>query len=223
MTYLLSSAGALIVDRNTWHTRADQAWGASRVWNSGSSFETDSANNLANANTWQTRANQAWGSSRVWSSGESWEAAYARVLPPTGVSTPGTITTTASVTVSDSGSVAFDFPGATYTTTRAGYFSVYGSCYVSGNNGDYTSNSLGFLRIVVNGTPAVDGPQAGLKPDNNTSDTSLSVFGVIGPYGAGVVIKLAARWADEGGAPGTRNYYNGRFVVTFVPEASYPH
>jgi hypothetical protein len=85
MTYLLSSAGALIVDRNAWHTRADQAWGDSQVWNSGASYKTQRDQNATDRDTWHTRADQAWGTSRVWSSGESWEAAYARVLPPAAV------------------------------------------------------------------------------------------------------------------------------------------
>jgi hypothetical protein len=68
MTYLAGSVGSLITDRNTWHSRADQAWGTSRVWNSGSSFESDSL-------TWHGRADQAWGGARVWSSGESFESA----------------------------------------------------------------------------------------------------------------------------------------------------
>src|SRR5215831_10201689 len=91
MTYLAGSVSSLVTDRNTWHSRADQAWGSSRVWNSGSSFETDLAamtadrnNWQSSSNTWQGRANQAWGTSRVWNSGESWEAAYNRVLPYAG-------------------------------------------------------------------------------------------------------------------------------------------
>jgi hypothetical protein len=54
MTYLASSAGALITDRNTWHTRADTAYGASRVWSSGSSFETDLTNMTNDRNYWKT-------------------------------------------------------------------------------------------------------------------------------------------------------------------------
>lgn len=105
MTYLGGSVSKLVIDRNTWHSRADQAWGTSRVWGSGSSFEQDSATWHARADqawgasrvwnsgssfeqdsaTWHARADQAWGPSRVWGSGESWEAAYNRVLPPAAV------------------------------------------------------------------------------------------------------------------------------------------
>lgn len=73
MTYLASSA-------TLWITRAHQAWGTSRQWGVGSSFETDLAamttdrnNWQSSSNTWQSRANQAWGSSRVWNSGSSFE------------------------------------------------------------------------------------------------------------------------------------------------------
>ncbi len=54
MTYLAASAGALVVDRNTWHTRADTAYGVSRVWSSGSSFETDLGTMTSDRNYWKT-------------------------------------------------------------------------------------------------------------------------------------------------------------------------
>ena len=53
MTYLGGSVAALAADRNTWNARANQAWGTSRVWNSGSSFETDLANMTASRDYWQ--------------------------------------------------------------------------------------------------------------------------------------------------------------------------
>lgn len=67
MTYALSSAGL-------WVTRANNAWGTSRQYNVGSSFESDLAAMTTDRNTWQGRANNAWGDSRVWSSGTSFEA-----------------------------------------------------------------------------------------------------------------------------------------------------
>lgn len=85
MTFLASSAAALYSQITLWTGRANNAWGASRVWSSGSSFETDLANMTTDRNNWQTNANNAWGASRVYNSGESWEAAYNRVLPPSAV------------------------------------------------------------------------------------------------------------------------------------------
>ena len=79
MTYLASAAQYLA----TWIGRANQAWGTSRVWNSGSSFEADLAAMTANRDfwanqsaTWQARADSAWGPNRVWNNGTSWEAYY---------------------------------------------------------------------------------------------------------------------------------------------------
>jgi len=91
MTYLAASVSALVVDRNNWHTssdtwqgRANNAWGSSRVWNSGTSFESALATMTADrdswqsqSSTWQGRANNAWGASRVWNSGTSFESALA--------------------------------------------------------------------------------------------------------------------------------------------------
>ncbi len=70
MTYLLSAANAAA----TWKGRADQAWGTSRSWPNGSSFETDLANMTTDRNTWQGRANQSWGASRNWNNGVSFES-----------------------------------------------------------------------------------------------------------------------------------------------------
>jgi hypothetical protein len=41
VTFLASSAAMLFGQITTWTARANQAWGASRVWNSGQSFEVD--------------------------------------------------------------------------------------------------------------------------------------------------------------------------------------
>jgi hypothetical protein len=73
VSYMGGSAAYLWGLVQTWTGRANNAWGASRVWNSGSSFETDSANWQSSSSTWQSRANSAWGASRVWNSGSSFE------------------------------------------------------------------------------------------------------------------------------------------------------
>jgi hypothetical protein len=71
-----ASLTAMTTDRNTWTTRANQAWGPSRVWNSGSSYETLYNDMSSQKSTWESRANQAWGPNRVWNNGSSWEALY---------------------------------------------------------------------------------------------------------------------------------------------------
>ena len=83
MTYLAGSVTSLVNDRNnwqnssnTWQSRANQAWGSSRVWSSGNSFETDLANMTNDRNTWQANANNVYGPSRVYGSGSSFETLY---------------------------------------------------------------------------------------------------------------------------------------------------
>jgi len=73
----------MTTDRNTWQTNANNAWGSSRVYNSGTSWETAYNNEVAlyngmvtDRNNWQTNANNAWGPDRVYNSGSSWEALY---------------------------------------------------------------------------------------------------------------------------------------------------
>lgn len=85
MTYVLSSAGL-------WVNRANTAWGASRQYNVGSSFEQDSATWHSRADTayasgtwgsgptWQANANQVYGPSRVYGSGNSFETNYNNLL-----------------------------------------------------------------------------------------------------------------------------------------------
>jgi len=51
MTYLAGSVTSLVTDRNTWHSRADQAWGASGIWNSGQSYQVD-RNAAYDGGTW---------------------------------------------------------------------------------------------------------------------------------------------------------------------------
>jgi hypothetical protein len=71
---LLGSLSWAISQRALWLSRANNAWGSSRVYGSGSSFETDSA-------TWQGRANTAYDSG-TWGVGNTWQADYNAVLPP---------------------------------------------------------------------------------------------------------------------------------------------
>jgi hypothetical protein len=74
VTYLATGAQVLWNQVQTWTGRANQAWGTSRVWNTGSSFEADLGAMTTDRNTWQSRANSAWGVSRVWNSGSSFES-----------------------------------------------------------------------------------------------------------------------------------------------------
>jgi hypothetical protein len=64
---LFGSLAYFIAQRTLWLGRANSAWGPSRVWSSGASWETD--------------ANNAWGASRVYGSGLSFE----QRLPPASI------------------------------------------------------------------------------------------------------------------------------------------
>jgi len=203
MTYLGGSAAALATDRNAWHTRADQAWGSSRVWNSGSSFETDSANNAAASSTWQSRANQAWGASRVWNSGESWEAAYTRVLPP---AAPIVLSATnAGVSGTSSGTLC------TLTVNRAGYW----MCSFKGAWGGNASDGPVSTTLTLGGVGAVDaqtGDAAGSGNSNwpmSLTDTTPRLLA----NGAAVTVTYSL-------AGGT---VSGTVYAVFVPTQANPH
>jgi hypothetical protein len=203
MTYLLSSAGALITDRNTWHTRSDQAWGSSRVWNSGSSFETDSANNAASSTTWQGRANNAWGTSRVWNSGESWEQAYTRVLPPA-VAVVRT-NTNAGVSGSTSGTLC------SLTTDRAGYWMCSFKGAWSGNASDGPVTTT----LTLAGVGAVDA-QTGDAAGSGNSSWPMSLTDVT-PRNVGSGATVTVTYSLAGGT------LSGTLYAVFVPTAGAAH
>jgi hypothetical protein len=79
MGYLGSSLAAMVTDRNLWLGRANQAWGASRVWNSSTSFETALGSMTADRNAWQVNANTAYDTG-VWGSGTHWSTHYSNML-----------------------------------------------------------------------------------------------------------------------------------------------
>lgn len=113
--------------------------------------------------------------------------------------------------------------GAAYTATRTGYYALYAECMVSGLSGSYNSGQQGQMRILRDGSIVlVTGTSAGLKPDNNTSDTMIACFVLYGPVPLGAVFQAQVGTSDLPAAGGTRNYYSGKLYWVFVPESSYP-
>lgn len=163
MTYLASSAGALIVDRNnwqsssnTWQGRANNAWGTSRVWNTGASFETDLANMTTDRNTWRTNANTAYDSG-TWGTGTHWHTRHDNLLNGLGGS-PQVV----SAGVSGSGlQTGFGTRGS-IAIPKTGYWLIYARISLSvGNhmtirlleNGATERNRLGNIGGTVGGSP----------------------------------------------------------------------
>lgn len=199
MTYLGASAAALATDRNTWQSRANQAWGASRVWNSGTSWESQAAANDAARATWQGRADQAWGASRVWSSGESWEQAYNRVLPP---AAPITLSAAGGPNTGASGTMC------SITVNRAGYwyFSFAGSW--TGNSSD-GPNSVTIVGHGGSGTANGDAAGSGNAGWNlGCCDTVPRLLS------NGAVVSV--NWTLGGGQ------IAGTLYAMFVPTQAYP-
>jgi hypothetical protein len=136
---LFGSLSWALAQRILWLGRANNAWGSSRVWNAGSSFETDSA-------TWQGRANTAYDSG-VWGSGNTWQADYNAVLPP---AAPGdTIVGTASSTV-----VSGTLLNTQYIVTvdRTGYW--YASAFVSATGANSGGDHMD-VNIFYNGVSQI--------------------------------------------------------------------
>lgn len=214
MTFLASSATALFAQITLWTGRANQAWGTSRVWNSGSSFETDLAAMTASRNTWQTNANNAWGPSRVYNSGASFETQLAAQVAQynallAGLNSPD-----------GEGTVALSWPslpvGSGDTTTitltipRNGHYVV--GAYV---DGQVAMNSFGA------GVDAIlTGIIAATKTSNGWSNTGSPLFhqGWVqhGDYTAGQTLSAHLHCAFINGGNAS-----GLLYAHFVPNATY--
>jgi uncharacterized lipoprotein NlpE involved in copper resistance len=223
MTYLAGSVASLVTDRNTWHSRADSAWGASRVWNSGSSFETDSATWHSRSDqawgasrvwgsgssfeqdsaTWHSRADQAWGTSRAWNSGESWEAAYNRVLPYAGPYDASL----ACPNCPDNNNVLVLV--AQTTVPMSGYYALT----FRGNYTGFASNAQGTWSMRVNGGQ-VDSGNCASCPSGTT----------IGQYWQGYIAAGGTvQWYAGRASQGYGSNVTGTLHIVFIPTPSYPH
>jgi len=211
VTYLAGSVASLVTDRNTWHSRSDQAWGSSRVWNSGSSFETDLSNMTTDRNTWQSRANQAWGPSRTWNSGNSFETNYNNLL--NGLNNPDGLTTTAmSWTISGHASAGWNFGTFSLSIPRTGHFAL--GFQVSGT---HNNNGFGaYAYLVLGGTAGLTGTQTNGNWTNTGSSSILGGYYTHGDYTSGqtVTVALVGDYLNTGSASGT-------IYAHFIPNATY--
>lgn len=220
MTYLASAAGV-------WVNRAHQAWGASRQWNVGSSFEADLASMTTDRNTWHTRADSAWGVSRVWSSGESWEAAYARVLPAGSGASPLMQQNQNAALTANGGSITWstvtsnDSWGSSTTLTcpRTGFYVVTFSLRMpaTGNVDDAFETT-----ILKNGSSVSNGRTMAQGAHGSGWNAQHNYFAYVEPalIPVGTNYRVTILCSDNG-----RSFPagNGVFSATFVPTQTYPH
>lgn len=205
MTYLGASAAALATDRNTWHTRADQAWGSTRQWNYLSSFETDLANMTADRNTWQGRANTAYDGG-TWGSGTHWHTRHDNLLA--GLNNPEGLVYV---------SISLGWPGQNATSgTQTLSIPRTGHGFVGAIvDGTVNLNSYGST-ITVN----VGGVMSAAKTTNCGANSGTQQyhagFQVDGDWSAGQVIQVSVsnQWVPSGSISGTLFYH-------FVPNATY--
>jgi len=206
VTFLASSAAALYSQITLWTGRANNAWGSSRVWNSGSSFETDLANMTTSRNTWQTNANNAWGPSRVYGSGNSFETNYnnlqAGLNSPDGETTVALSWPTLPVGSGDTTTITLTIP-------RTGHFVV--GAYV---DGVAAMNSFGA------GIDAIlTGIIAATKTSNGWSNTGNPQFhqGWVqhGDYSAGQTLSIHLHCAFINGGNAS-----GLLYAHFIPTAA---
>lgn len=250
----------MVVDRNTWQGRAHTAWGASRSWNSGASFEAQAWSGGAlnvgslwsdlytqsqaalttmttDRNTWQGRANTAWGASRSWSSGTSfeaqawtggalnsgelWSTAYARVLPAeltNQVVSGGTATLSGSQGWRGAGIDLAPWIGL-LSVPYAGNYCVSASvhCIYGSHNddGDWAS-----IRVTnTGGGILLSGP--GTKRDGRSNGTWHATDGML-VLAAGAGLKLNLVHDSPNAGPST-NWDNIQVRARFMPTPANAH
>jgi hypothetical protein len=197
---LLGSLSWALAQRILWMGRANNAWGSSRVWNSGSSFETDSA-------TWQARANTAYDSG-TWGVGNPWQTDYNNVLPP---AAPGDtlVGTAGSTTILGTG-LSTQY---TITVDRTGYW--YASAFVSATGLSSGGDSLN-IHLFYNGVDTVQ------KTFGFSGSRASGGCQVIAPalISAGQAITLQV---TKTGATYTVDGTLSELRATFVSTQSNPH
>jgi len=191
-----------ITTSNSWQNAANQSWGPSRVYNSGSSWEALYNDMVNQRNTWINNANSAWGASRSYGSGESWEAAYNRVLPPS-----GPVFSSANGSFTGSYAVVLDT-----VTDRSGYWVAWFRGSWSNAPGVGASN----FELWIGGS-LVDSaqPDVGGSDDSGHSAVGLSYTGTTLSAGTHIQVR------GNHGGPG--DSASGTLYILFVPTQSFPH
>ena len=216
VTYLASAAAALYGNVTLWTSRAGAAWGASGIWNSGPSYQSQLTTlqgqystlqgqynaMVAERDLWQARANGVYVGGQ-WGVGETWQAAYNRVLPEASVHR-----------------LAATLPGNTYSGAWAPKASIavdrtgYWKAGVNGNLSDASIFDF-FIRFNYAGTAGAfalirnHGATTQWGWTNNYDNTAVLLS-------SGQVISFEVLCGVSAGM-------GGDFWVTFVPTPTYPH
>lgn len=233
MTFLASTATNLWNQVQTWTGRANNAWGSSRVWNSGSSFETDLGNMTTDRNAWQGRANSAWGASRVWNSGSSFETDLGNMTADRNAWQGRANSAWGASRVWNSGEsweAAYNrvLPaGLTgYSAASSGSFTgqiaaltvgITGQYLVAWNNACSTSGSYGWVNFTLNVAGA--NVATNIPTAVNNQVTSYGGGYWQGTISAGQQVKLSASQAGSS----TSSNQGGSLVAYFIPTPTYPH
>jgi hypothetical protein len=218
VSFLGSSLAWFVALKNTWEGRANAAWGASNVWNSGTSYQSalgtcsaDLAAMTASANTWQTNANTAYDSG-VWGSGTPWSTRYTNLS--NGLAADGA---NDYVEVNIAGSYALDGASGTTTLTlpKTGHWIVTINASIGINA--TTGGANGYTTIGAVGPINQSGGQTLTSNSENIGFTSGWSKTAHGQYNAGQTqtFRVEGSWRHSG-------TLSGKICAHFVPTTSYP-
>lgn len=231
MGYQGSTLAAIVTDRNLWTTRANNAWGSSRVWNSGASWETNYGaevtlynNMVTDRDLWTTRANTAYDSG-VWGSGTLWSTRYnnsyagafdtARIAPSANFNLTGTAAVmNFNSTVTNGTACSADPTNKRINFTRTGKYAVNFLIRATMNTGGTDGTANVYLRR--NGVNTWVPTAQGIRRDGS----SIISVSLLVDLSAGEWIDA---YGDIGGGTaatlGTQSYLE----AAFIPTPTYPH
>jgi len=213
MTYLASSAGAIITDRNTWRTNANTAydsgvWGSGTHWQSRwSTTNTDLTNMTTDRNYWKTTV--AHDDPNVWTN--RYNAGYSQATTD---KQPAPLTRL-TVGLGNLGLTGTFQQVGTVTLTRTGnwHISWVNSLGDGGNIADWAYCEL--QNFSAGGT-VLSASMGRMR----FSGVNVTIGGqATGVWNSGTIIRLYARisgsgnWSIDG---------NGQLIASFIPTPSQP-
>jgi hypothetical protein len=239
MTNLGGSIAAIWALVVLWTGRANNAWGASRVWNSGTSFESayttevglynasqaSLASVTADRDTWQARANAAWGDSGVWSSGTSFQNQRPTASPIVwSGSLSGSIGASASASLSvsetsDPSGIA-SASGTTITVSKAGTYVVFAMAHSSSQQ--FTDSAIWRLNVLKNGVSQTLDATGDTTPVNGGSGSGNSRTHAVARVTLAASDTITIQGTNTSGF-GAEALADGFVELVFIPTLSNPN
>ena len=214
-----SALASMTTDRDTWHTRADQAYGPGRTWNSAPSFED------------QAWTGSGYGSGVLWSDAAHddpnvWTNRYnAGYSQATTDKQPAALWDGASAQGTGGGAANWNTyadAGSTLTVPYAGYYVVSAEAQLSNNNHSDDTDYIGIRVVAGASTVLFTSPNQGKSKQPPGSYRSFHYVMGVAQLAANTVLKCQIISFSQGSDPNCT--FSGIFVrARFIPTPAQPH